>query len=159
MEKFLKKQTIQYYQEIDAEIYFCLEILDGLLSIKNAAKKFVWKTGSIDKVKSKVIKEAIEFEERIDRREKELTEELKKLAIYFLKKQHGINLGEKIPYNHINKNGSGYLIVEEVDLLLREKKGEEDLFYISGRRFNNDGQLGKRTEITVLSLDREICDK
>ena len=159
------RKDVEDYKDLVAEELLLDDIMDPLLEIKHLLKRKEKRREYAQQLVKGIVAESSAFLKGLERRIWENEKEKQALAAKCLWLDHGIRLGEKIPFYHPGTNESGFIRVEEVSLdlmesvvydetYMREFNPSEDYYYVSGRKFKKDGELGKLTSIASLQLKK-----
>lgn len=139
------------YKKLKAEYDLLVEICSPLYQIKYKLEGLEKYPLHAEAMAEGIARDCIQYLKSLEKRIDENERERKSVAATILKKDHGITLGEKIPYHHSRTGESGYLRTEEVTIYFRPD-WDEDTFVVSGLRFKKDGKVGKITTSAYLRV-------
>lgn len=140
--------------KLEAEWDLYIETSHGLWNVERSLKEFQQKGGSIETLRLSLLGKAVKFLKSLDKKEEIYPSEIDRLSANLLIEQHGITLGEKIPFNHPGVGVSGFLRVERVSIAMDDEN--EGTFYASGRQFKKDGKIGKRQATCSLRFRKPL---
>ena len=153
------RKEIDDYKDLQAEAILLDVILDPLITITNDLRRRKETRHYAKELSKGIVAEATAFVEKLERRIEGNERAQQTLAATCLQLDHGIHLGEKIPFNHIGTKKSGHIRVEEVCIALVDSpvsfddlRPSKDLYFVTGRRFKKNGMLGKIHERAYLQV-------
>jgi hypothetical protein len=98
---------IEKYRQLEAEHEILVEICSPLFQIKYILERMEKYPNHTELLAEDTILESATYLRKLEARLDENERERKSLAVTFLRKDHGINIGEKHSYHHSGKGASG----------------------------------------------------
>lgn len=142
---------ITQYKKLEAEYELLVEICEPLFQIKYKLEALEHCPQQAELLSSGVLAESSQYLKKLTRSIQENEEQRYIVAANCLEKDHGIHLGEKIPFNNAGGLDSGHLRVEQVKLYF-QPDWDSDIYMISGHKFRKDGKIGKQMSNAYLNI-------